>query len=409
MWRPELATRLVVAALAGLVAAAIALPAAAAAAVLLGRPRPLFVAVALVALAWGAIRVDALERRVLAAGDWHGTLVVTGRPNGPRAIARAVDAGEDVLLVARSRWPEQGDLLRVTGTLRPIEPPVRDYYATQGAHMELRAANVDVVGRRGGFWGAVDALHRGALHGLGADRAPPAERALVAGIALGEGAALPRDVRERFRASGLLHIVAASGQNVALVVALTLVAAGAAGVLGAPARLAALGAVVAYVLVAGAGASILRAGVAGSLTTVAWLVSRPSARWHLYACGAVVVLAANPLALLDPGFQLSFAAVAAIFCVAPRLERFAGQAVAVSVACSLATAPIAWWHFGQIAGWSVPANLLALPAVAPVLWLGVTAAMLAAVWAPLAAPLLALADVLAAYLLWIAELFGGPG
>jgi hypothetical protein len=35
--------------------------------------------------------------------------------------------------------------------------------------------------------------------------------------------------------------------------------------------------------------------------------------------------------------------------------------------------------------------------------------MLAAVWAPLAAPLLALADVLAAYLLWIAELFGGPG
>ena len=53
---------------------------------------------------------------------------------------------------------------------------------------------------------------------------------------------------------------------------------------------------------------------------------------------------------------------------------------------------------------SVPANLLALPAVAPVLWLGVTAALLHEVWPPLAAPLLALADLLAGYLLWVAEL-----
>ena len=72
-------------------------------------------------------------------------------------------------------------------------------------------------------------------------------------------------------------------------------------------------------LIAGAGPSIVRAGVAGLLVAAAWLVSRPTVRWHLLAVGAAVVLAFNPLELFDPGFQLSFAAVVAIYEVAPRL------------------------------------------------------------------------------------------
>jgi competence protein ComEC len=182
------------------------------------------------------------------------------------------------------------------------------------------------------------------------------------------------------------------------------VALGLAGVIGAPARVVALAVTVAYVLVTGAGPSIVRAGVAGVLTTAAWLVSRPARRWHLFACGAAVVMALDPLELFDPGFQLSFAAVAAIYLVAPRLRSTLGQAVGVSVACTLVTAPIAWWHFGRVSVLAVPANLLALPAVAPILWLGLVAGLAGAVWPPLAAPLLGIADVLAGYLLWVAKL-----
>ena len=95
--------------------------------------------------------------------------------------------------------------------------------------------------------------------------------------------------------------------------------------------------------------------------------------WHLYAAGLAVLLCWNPYDLLDPGFQLSFAAVAAIILVAPRFrEALEGlpflpglrAATAVSAACTLVTAPIGWWHFGRlnlIA--AVPANVLALPAV----------------------------------------------
>jgi competence protein ComEC len=186
--------------------------------------------------------------------------------------------------------------------------------------------------------------------------------------------------------------VAVSGQNVALVIAFTLVCLGAVGVIGVPARLGA----------PGAGPSIVRAGVAGVLVAAAWLGSRVVSRWHLLACGAMVVLGLDPLELFDPGFQLSFSAVVAIFVVAPKLRGTLGQAAAVSVACTVVTAPIVWWHFGRATPLAIPANLLALPAVAPILWLALVAMLARLVWAPLATPLLGLADVLAAYVLAVA-------
>jgi competence protein ComEC len=67
------------------------------------------------------------------------------------------------------------------------------------------------------------------------------------------------------------------------------------------------------------------------------------------------------------------------------------------------TTPIAWWHFGRLTPLAVPANLLALPAVAPILWLAALAALTGSVWAPLAAPFLGLADLLASYVLWVAR------
>jgi competence protein ComEC len=404
MWRCDPPTRVVLAALAGLVASAFGMPTAAlAVAVPMGPRVPLALTAALAGW-WGSERVEELRHRALTAGPIETVLVVTEPPSGDRAIARVLTAKEDVLLVSRAVRPELGGVYTVTGHLTAPSAQVRDYYATQGVHLELQAEELRLIGRRGGAWGVVDRLHAAALDRLGADRDPTAARALVAGVTLGEVGAMPADVKQQFRDSGLYHIVAVSGQNVALVVLFTLVCLAVMGVIGPPARVAAICLTLTYVLVTGAGPSIVRAGVAGVLTCVAWLASRPVARWHLLACGAVLVLALNPLDLFAPGFQLSFAAVAAIFLVAPRLRGWVGQATAISIACSLATAPISWWHFEQIAPLSVPANLLALPAIAPLLISGLVSILLGTVWEPLAAPPLALADLLAGYLLWVAEL-----
>jgi competence protein ComEC len=396
----------VLAADAGLVAAALHRPLLAVLAVGLARsPRTALVVglTAAVGLAWGSARVADLDRRILIPGPATATVTVTGVPSGSRAAAAVSGAGETVVLVVPGTSLREGAVYRVRGSLRELDDVVRDYYATQGIHLQLRASTATEVGRRGGLWGAVDAAHRAVLARLGATGEPAPPRALVAGIALGDTGGLPYAEREQLRASGLYHVVAVSGQNVALLIAFTLVVLGIAGVIGTPARIAAGALTAAYVLVSGAGPSIVRAGVSGVLVSVAWLASRPAPPWHLLACGAAVVLGFDPLELYDPGFQLSFAAVAAIHLVAPGLRGAVGEAAAVSIACTVVTTPIAWWHFGRLTPLAVPANLLALPAVAPILWLAAVAALAGSAWAPLAAPFVGLADLLAAYVLWVAK------
>jgi competence protein ComEC len=237
---------------------------------------------------------------------------------------------------------------------------------------------------------------------------------LLGSIALGADDELSPEAREAFRASGLAHLLAVSGGNVALLVAAVLVLVWVGGGTRVGGHVCALVAVVGYVGLVGPSPSVVRAGVAGVLASAAWLLSRPSDPWHLYAAGLAVLLCVNPYDLLDPGFQLSFAAVAAIILVAPRLrEALEGlpfipglrAATAISAACTLATAPIGWWHFGRlnlIA--AVPANLLALPAVPALLWIGLASGMVAP-FAPSAAAALASTGRLPGeYLLGVARL-----
>ena len=124
----------------------------------------------------------------------------------------------------------------------------------------------------------------------------------------------------------------------------------------------------------------------------------------------------NPWTLLDPGFQLSFAAVGAIFLVAPRLRRLLDgyplprgtrEPIALSAVCGAATAPISWFHFHQIPLLTIPANVAAAPVVAPMLAL----ALLAALSCRRSGPSLAHVNgLLAAYLAGCARFFGGlPG
>ena len=205
--------------------------------------------------------------------------------------------------------------------------------------------------------------------------------ALLRGMVLGQDEEIDEDVRESFRASGLAHLLAVSGQNVALLCALALPLLAS---LGAPpsVRIGALLALIAlYVPLAGAGPSLQRAGVMGAAGLVAMAASRPASRVYALLLAAAVTLALNPRAWGDPGWQLSFAAVAGIIVLAPplrarmqRLPRAIAEGVAVTVAATVATAPLMAHHFGSFSAASLPANVLALPAVPLVMWAGMVAA-----------------------------------
>ena len=172
-------------------------------------------------------------------------------------------------------------------------------------------------------------------------------------------------------------------------------------------QMGALAAIGAYVLAVGAQPSVVRAGVAGGLASLAWMCARERDRWWFLLLGALVLLAWSPYNLLDPGFQLSFVAVAAIFTLVPRLmNRFEGYpmprpaaaVVAVSIACGVATAPILLFQFGSVPAYSVIANAMAAPVVAPLLGIGLLSAALHPFVPDVAALLSWLDGWLAAYL-----------
>jgi competence protein ComEC len=239
--------------------------------------------------------------------------------------------------------------------------------------------------------------------------------AVVEGVVLGDDSGLSDGLRQRFRAAGLYHLLAVSGQNVALVAVGVIVTAWVVGIPRLLAELGALAAIVGYVLAVGAQPSVVRAGIAGALCSLAWLTARATDRWHLLLVGAIALLAWNPYTVFDAGFQLSFAAVVAIFVLVPRFQDVLEgyplgrlrPAIAVSAACGLATAPILWLQFHSLQLLAVPANALAAPAVVPLLTLALAAAALAPVSGGAAAALAWLNGWCAAYLATVARVVGG--
>ena len=229
---------------------------------------------------------------------------------------------------------------------------------------------------------------------------------------LGEDEGLDSAAR-RVPRLGLYHLLAVSGQNVAFLAVGVL---GLAWLLGIPrivGQVGVLAAIFGYVLAVGWQPSVVRAGVAGALASLAWLAARDRDRWWFLLAGALVLLAWNPYSVADPGFQLSFAAVAAIFVAVPRLRltlegyplgRWLRTLLAVAVACGLATAPILWLHFHAVPVYTVPANALAAPVVGPLLGLGLAAAVLHPVAPSAAAALAWLNGWLASYLAGCARL-----
>jgi len=321
------------------------------------------------------------------------------------------------------RAPPLGARLALIGRLRPPHGPShgfdeRAWLRRHGIHVVLRAQEWRIVGRRGGLAGLSDRLHAW-LAGASAPGLGGIRRGVIEGVVLGEDQGLPDSLRHDFRASGLYHLLAVSGGNVAVVAVGTLWLALLLGLPRLAAEAAVLAAIGAYVLAVGWQPSVVRAGIGGALGSLAWLAGRERDARYALVVAAAALLAWNPYTALDPGFQLSFAAVLAIFFLAPRLrERLDGYplpaglraGLAVSAACGLATAPISWFQFHQIPLLTVPANAAGGFVVGPMLVLAFCCALLSAVAPALAGTLGWLNGWLAAYLAGCAHVFGGlPG
>lgn len=390
----------------------------------------LALALALGGLWWGSLRLEAIDRSPMTPAIGRAgvaRVTITGparRSQFALRIPARVDrfAGRDVrepvlLQLPVGRSPPQGSIIELPVLVAAPRPgdgdfDERTWLRRHGVHVILRGRDPVVVGRRGGVGGLADRI-RTAIASAIASGVSGERRAVLLGIVLGEDEGLSSRLRDDFRASGLYHLLAVSGQNVALVAGGVLLAAWLLGIPRMVAQVGALAAIGAYVLAVGAQPSVVRAGVAGALASLAWMCARERDRWWFLLLGALVLLAWSPYNLLDPGFQLSFAAVAAIFTLVPRLmgwlegypmPRAVAAVIAVSTACGVATAPILLLQFGSVPAYSVLANAIAAPVVAPLLGLGLLAAAVHPVLPDVAALLSWLDGWLGAYLVLCARL-----
>ena len=214
---------------------------------------------------WGGARLAALDRSVLLARvdtAERTQLVVTGPARRSRFQLRVpadvtrfgrLRFHEPVLLeLPLGRAPPQGAVIETIATVRLPRPKKhgfdeRTWLKRLGIHVVLRADRWTAIGHRGGLGGLADALRarlaRSIAPGLHAER-----RGVVQGIVLGDEQALSESLRQRFRASGLYHLLAVSGQNVALVAAGALALVWLIGLPRWAGQLAALGAIGGYVL-----------------------------------------------------------------------------------------------------------------------------------------------------------------
>ncbi|MBI2582688.1 ComEC/Rec2 family competence protein [Candidatus Azambacteria bacterium] len=235
---------------------------------------------------------------------------------------------------------------------------------------------------------------------------PPSDSFLAA-LLVGERRSIPNDLLQAFIASGTVHIIALSGYNISIV---TGAFRSALSWLGAGRRLRfwlTLAAILLFVLLVGAGASVVRAAVMGILVVLARSEGRLYAPWNaLVFAGAVMLLFDPGLFEFDIGFQLSFAATAGIFLFAKyfekkleRLPKAAGirEVLVLTLSASIATMPLILYHFSRFSLYAIPANLLILPTVPVTMLFGFLAGVIGMVSEALAQAPALIASLL---LLW---------
>lgn len=215
---------------------------------------------------------------------------------------------------------------------------------------------------------------------------PEPHGSLLAGILLGNRLKLDESLLEIFRIVGLSHLIAASGQN------LTILTANARTILqpalGRRSFFAALLVVAVYIILTGAPASILRAGLMISLVLLGQYLGRPSRSLNGLILAAGLLTIFQPKIVFDIGFQLSLAATYGLIRVSPMVKRLIPRSwpdglsgvISESLAATLMTTPLIVLYFERLSLVSPVINLIVVPTIPLLMALGLITSMILFVW-----------------------------
>ncbi len=350
------------------------------------------------------------------AGPFEASVTLTTDPEASFGGVRVEARGEGQRFELWVRGPAirhvrdrlAGQRLVVTGRVEPLP----DGSWLRSRHIVARVLVDDVRAWDEGTPLAQAANHVRRLLTRAAEALPASHRPLFTGMVVGDDRGQDPAVADDFRAAGLTHLLAVSGQNVAFVLALV---APLLTRLGLRSRLVlVLGVLGFFALVTRFEPSVLRATAMAALAAVAATVGRPVPGVRVLAMAVTGLVLLDPFLVRSIGFQLSVAASCGILVLSrPIAEALPGPqvlrtALAVTIAAQLGVAPVLIPVFGGLPVASVPANVLVGPVAGFVTMWGLTAGLVAGVaGGPLAGLLLAPVDLALDWIATVARVVSG--
>jgi competence protein ComEC len=322
----------------------------------------------------------------------YGVAVFLNSIDGKSAAGRGYLIYEDTQLA-------RGVKVRTNANLEPAGRNTRD------AFLVTAKSEIEVIAEPENTQGILNRLRTDYVNNLAG--VTPDAKTLVAGLAIGEISNLSSELEEQMRVVSLTHLVAVSGSNCAIVVGMAyLIAVGLR--FGRTGRtVISLTTLVLYVLLIGPDPSVLRAGVMAASVIIMVSLGRRTWALNALAIAAIILLVADPWLAVEFGFGLSVLATAGILLLAPAMAEKLSTSMpmplalglAVTMAAQLFCLPLLMQLQPGLATYSIVANLLAGPMVAPVTVLG----MIALILTPIAPQLVSAVSWVASLGTWVIE------
>jgi len=222
---------------------------------------------------------------------------------------------------------------------------------------------------------------------------PEPQSSFLGGLLYGAKSSLPTDLVQAFNRTGTTHIIAISGYNI------TILAAALAALLKGlriPRKKTfwiVVSGIVFFVIMTGASASVVRAGIMGLIVLYAKQIGRLSQVGRIIIFTAFLMLLFKPRILFfDVGFQLSFAATLGLIYISPILEKYfvkfpsrfgIKESLLSTMAAIIATTPLILFSFGRFSTVAPLVNILILPTIPYTMALGFFAVIASIIFMPL--------------------------
>ncbi|MBU2564290.1 ComEC family competence protein [Patescibacteria group bacterium] len=292
------------------------------------------------------------------------------------------------VLITVAKFPEYkyGDVLEIDGELK-VAPVFEDfnykeYLAKDKINSVMYYPKVKVLDNKAGMFSFVFSFKKSIREKI-ENIMPFPENSILQAITLGNKNLISDSLKEKLNIIGIRHIVAISGMHIVILSEIIMFILIGLGLWRGQAFWFAVLILILFIIMVGAPASAVRAGIMGIILLLGQKIGRLGESARIVIFAATIMLIFNPLLLrYDVGFQLSFLAVLGIIYLKPIFDSFLEnilkkkelngiiQIITMTFAAQIATLPILIFNFGRISLISPLANLLVVPILPFIMTLG---------------------------------------